>query len=274
MIYDTSSPIGLFDSGIGGLTVARHVMSLLPHENVVYFGDTARVPYGSKSTQTVVTYAQQAVSFLVSQGVKLIIVACNTASAVALEHSARATSVPVVGVIEPGAHMAVATTRNGIIGVIGTEGTVRSQAYAAAIEVRNSSLIVHSRACPLLVGFAEEGLDRHPATILMTEEYLRPLLNQHIDTLILGCTHYPVLSGSIQHVTRGDVALIDPGVATALEARRILEEAGALNRSTAVPRHDYYLSDFPHKFVEIGERFLGTSFDHVHRVSLDDLVRA
>ena len=216
-MFDTKSPIGIFDSGIGGLSVARHVMSLMPHENVVYFGDTARVPYGSKSAMTVIAYAHQAVSFLESLDVKLIIIACNTASAVALEHVVRDASVPVIGVIEPGAETAIASTRSGIVGVIGTEGTIRSDAYTEAIHRRNDSIVVFGRPCPLLVGFAEEGLANHPAAVMMTEEYLRPLLTNRIDTLIMGCTHYPILATTIGHVAGDSVVLVDPGVATAIE---------------------------------------------------------
>jgi len=261
----------LFDSGIGGLSVARHVMALLPHENIVYFGDTARVPYGSKSSQTVIGYTHQAVSLLESLDVKMIIVACNTASAVALEHAERIASVPVIGVIQPGAQWAVESTRSGVIGVIGTEGTIRSDAYAEAIRRHDSSLVVHSRSCPMLVGFAEEGLQQHPAAVLMTREYVHPLISRNIDTLIMGCTHYPILASTIAHVVGPGVVLVDPGVATAAEARRILERTQSLNPSRALSRHDYYLSDLPHKFVEVGERFLGRTLDHVHRVSLEEL---
>lgn len=265
----SAQPIGLFDSGIGGLTVARHVMSLMPHENIVYFGDTARVPYGSKSNETVIGYAHQAVSFLQNLDVKLIVVACNTASAVALDHVSRVASVPVVGVIEPGARSAVGTTRSGTIGVIGTEGTVRSGAHQKAIATLNDAMTVHAQACPLFVGFAEEGLDQHPAALLMARDYLAPLLAQSIDTLILGCTHYPVLTRTIAKVAGPGVALIDPGIGTAMMAQSILTELDLLNQSKGQPRYEYYLSDLPHKFVQIGERFLGRSFDHVHRVPLE-----
>lgn len=271
MTLDPSRPIGLFDSGIGGLTVARQVMELMPRENTVYFGDTARVPYGSKSPRTVVSYARQAARFLESLGVKLIIVACNTASAHALSELSEHASVPVIGVIEPGADAAVSATLCGSIGIIGTEGTVRSDAYGMAVRSRNGALRVYGRACPLLVGFAEEGLIDHPATQMMCEEYLSPLVSLDIDTLIMGCTHYPILAPAIARVVGNDVTLVDPGVSTAVQALRILEAMNAINTSHDVARHDYYLSDLPLKFVEVGERFLGRRFENVHRVALEDL---
>lgn len=266
-----SAPIGFFDSGIGGLTVTRQVMTLLPHENVVYFGDSARVPYGSKSAEAVVGYSLEAAGFLESHGVKMIVIACNTASAVALDAVRRYSSVPVVGVIEPAAQAAVAATRNGRIGVIGTEGTVRSGAYTEAIIRTNSEMTVTARPCPLFVGLAEEGLDTHPATTMFAREYITPLLSGGIDTLILGCTHYPFLVPSIAPVAGPHVTLIDPGVATALSVMNQLAAHDMLNTNSGTPRHEYYLSDFPLKFIEIGERFLGTTFHHVHRISLDEL---
>ncbi|MEO5931170.1 MAG: glutamate racemase [Candidatus Kapaibacterium sp.] len=266
-----SLPIGLFDSGVGGLTVVRRVMELLPRENIVYFGDTARVPYGSKSNETVTTYSLQAAAFLESLGVKMIIIACNTASAVALEQVRSASSVPVIGVVHPAARTAIETTKTGIIGIIATEGAVRSNAYQGMITTARPDMKVFAQACPLFVAFAEEGLDHHPATMLMAREYLTPLLARSIDTLILGCTHYPLLVPSIASVTGSRVTLVDPGVATAAEARELLEAAGLLNTSASLPRHEYYLSDFPHKFVEIGSRFLGHQLRHVHRITLDEL---
>lgn len=261
----------MFDSGIGGLTVARRVMEALPCENTIYFGDTARVPYGSKSTETVMFYTKQAVRFLESKGVKMIVIACGTASSVGLEYARTLTELPVLGMIEPGAQAAVERTRTGRIGVIGTEGTIRSEAHRNAITALNVEAQVFTRACPLFVGFAEEGLSHHPATILITREYLAELLLESIDTLIMGCTHYPILEPAIAEVAGEDVALIDPGLTTALHVREILAERDLLNGSTIPPRHEYYLSDFPHKFIEIGERFLGSRMEHVERITLEDL---
>lgn len=268
---DSTQPIGFFDSGIGGLTVARRVMEELPYENTVYFGDSARVPYGSKSTDTVLFYTRQAVRFLEAKNVKLIIIACNTASAVALDYARTLTSLPVLGVIEPGAHGAVAATLNRRIGVIGTEGTVRSGAYQSAITELAPDIQVYARACPLLVGFAEEGLSAHPATVMITREYLTDLLSESIDALIMGCTHYPFLEPAIREVTGDGVILVDPGMSTAHYARRILEERGMLNTHRETARHEYYLSDFPHKFVEIGQRFLGRTMEHVEKITLEEL---
>lgn len=264
-------PIGLFDSGIGGLTVARQVLRCLPRENTVYFGDTARVPYGSKSSETVIDYSLQATRLLESIGVKMIVIACNTASAVALEQVRAISSVPVIGVIQPGAGAAFAATRSGRVGVIGTEGTIRSGAYQKALAACAPDLEIVARACPLFVGFAEEGLATHPATMLMAREYLAPLLRESIDTLIMGCTHYPFLEPSIEEVTGESVTLVDPGVATAQKAQQVLESLGLLNTSSGIPRHEYYLSDFPHKFIEVGERFLGRTLEQVHRITLDEL---
>lgn len=267
----SSLPIGLFDSGIGGLTVAQQVMSLMPHENIVYFGDTARVPYGSKSSETVIEYSRQAQGFLESIGVKLIIVACNTASSVALDQLRSVATVPVLGVIEPGAGAAIEATRSNIVGVIGTEGTIRSESYKNALRHRSPAIRVFERACPLFAPLAEEGYSHHEATRIVAREYLQPMLAHSIDTLILGCTHYPVLEPSIAAIAGPGVTLINPGVATAELARSTLAAMGLLNMSTALPRHTYYLSDFPHKFVEVGERFLGHRLEHVHRVTLDQL---
>ncbi|MBS1912550.1 MAG: glutamate racemase [Bacteroidetes bacterium] len=269
-----SLPIGLFDSGIGGLSVARRVMELLPRENTVYFGDTARVPYGSKSAETVIGYSQQAAAFLESLGVKMIIIACNTASAVALKQVQSMVSVPVIGVIEPGAQAAIAQSRSHVIGVIGTEGTVRSHSYQHTLMELAPGAHVYAQACPVFVSLAEEGLDHHPATLIMTREYLAPLLARSIDTLIMGCTHYPLLAPSIQEVAGPNVTLIDPGVATAMQAHATLAGAGMLNDSDSAPRHDYYLSDLPHKFIEVGSRFLGKPLHHVHRVMVDDLTKS
>jgi glutamate racemase len=266
-----SLPIGLFDSGVGGLSVARCVMELLPQENTIYFGDTARVPYGSKSAETVTLYSLQAAAFLESLGVKLIIIACNTASAVALESVQQASSVPVIGVISPGAGAAIAATTSGIVGVIATEGAIRSNAYQNALVAADPHVQVVAQACPLFAPLAEEGYAHHPATIMMAREYLAPVLSRSIDTLIMGCTHYPLLKPSIEQVAGPHVTLIDPGIATAIEARGMLDEMGMLNGSSSLPRHEYYLSDFPHKFIEVGSRFLGHPLKHVHRLTLDEL---
>lgn len=268
-----NAPIGLFDSGIGGLTVARQVMQQMPKENIIYFGDTARVPYGSKSAETVIGYSIQAADFLQSKGVKMIIIACNTASAVALGAVQSKVNVPVVGVIKPGAMSAAEISKTGRIGVIGTEGTIRSGAYKKYILENREDAIVFAVACPLFVALAEEGWSHHKATMLIAREYLTSLLQNSIDTLIMGCTHYPVLEPSIKEVCGLGVKLIDPGISTATVAKDILAELDLLNSSTQAPRYEYYLTDLPHKFVEVGEQFLGKKMMHYQRISPEELMK-
>ncbi len=266
-------PIGVFDSGIGGLTVVRALMQRLPHENIVYFGDTARVPYGPKSPQVVREYALQDTDFILSHDVKMIVVACNTVSAVALDVvKKRAGSMPVVGVIVPGAEAAVRATTKKRIGVIGTLGTIRSDVYSSAIREASRDIEVFSQACPLFVPLAEEGWTHHQATELIAKEYLFPLTTQKIDTLVLGCTHYPILRDTIDKVLHGAITLIDSGEATAETVGEILQKEGLVNPSTETPNIQFHVSDVPHKFLEVGERFLGQRLGVVHKVSVGILV--
>ncbi len=262
-----TEPIGVFDSGIGGLTVVRALTQRLPHENIVYFGDTARVPYGPKSALVVREYAAQDVDFLVSQGVKMVVIACNTVSAVALDVVQKRAGVPVVGVIQPGASTAVARSKRRRIGIIGTEATVGSGAYAHAIRQLDSSVLAFARACPLFVPLAEEGWTDHAATRMIAKEYLFPLTQEKIDTLILGCTHYPVLRAAIQQAVGQDVMLIDSGEATAGVVADLLERESLKNGSPDRPNLQFHVSDIPAKFAEVGERFLGHTMGKVHRVS-------
>jgi glutamate racemase len=261
-----SRPIGVFDSGIGGLTVVKALMNRLPHENIVYFGDTARVPYGSKSPQVVRDYTAQDTEVLLKHDVKMIVIACNTVSSVALDVVQRRAKLPVVGVIIPGAEAAVRSTKKNRVGVIGTVGTVTSNAYPNAIRQLDASVQVFSRACPLFVPLAEEGWLDHKATQLIAREYLFPLTQEKIDTLVLGCTHYPLLRPIIDDVFHHTVTLIDSGEATAHSVARLLEEMNLLNTSTLKPRLRFLVSDIPHKFTEIGERFLGQKLGKVERV--------
>ncbi len=258
-------PIGVFDSGIGGLTVVRAIMRLLPHENIVYFGDTARVPYGPKSPQVVKEYAAQDTDFLVGHNIKMIVVACNTVSAVALEVVQKHSRVPVIGVIVPGAEAAVRATRNKRIGVIGTVGTIASNAYANAIRLADPSAQVFPQACPLFVPLAEEGWIHHRATEMIASEYLFPLRTQKIDTLVLGCTHYPLLTDVIRKSFENGVALIDSGEATASELERVLDSENLRNPSRHKANVQFFVSDIPLKFTEIGERFLGQKLGRVRR---------
>ena len=258
-------PIGVFDSGIGGLTVVRALTQHLPHENVVYFGDTARVPYGPKSPQVVREYSVQDTEFLMSHDVKMIVVACNTVSSVALDLVMKRAGVPVVGVIQPGAKAAVAATRSGRVGVIGTMGTIASNAYVNAIRLLDPAVTVVAQACPLFVPLAEEGWIEHPATEIIVKEYLFPMKREKIDTLVLGCTHYPILAGPIARYLGEGVTLIDSGEAAAREVEGTIGPEGLRNESRAKPHIQFYVSDIPHKFTEVGERFLGHKLGRIRR---------
>ena len=232
----------------------------------MYFGDTARVPYGPKSQQVVRAYALQDTDVLLQHDVKLIVIACNTVSAVALDVVQKRAKVPVVGVILPGAEAAVRTTKNKRIGVIGTVGTIFSNAYTLAIRQLDADIKVFGRPCPLFVPLAEEGWIDHKATELIAKEYLFPLTLEKIDTLVLGCTHYPILRDVICNVLRQSVTLIDSGDATAVVVKNMLGDLKLNNTSTLKPNLQFYVSDVPHKFTEIGERFLATALGKVHRV--------
>ncbi|MCC6397319.1 MAG: glutamate racemase [Bacteroidetes bacterium] len=262
-------PIGVFDSGIGGLTVVRALTKRLPHENIVYFGDTARVPYGPKSPQVVREYAAQDVAFLMGHRVKMVVVACNTVSAVALDVVQKIAGVPVVGVIQPGAVAAVKETTRKRVGIIGTLTTVSSQAYAHAIRGIARDVQVFSRACPLFVPLAEEGWIDHQVTRMVAKEYLFPLTLEKIDTLILGCTHYPVLRDAIEAAIGPGVRLVDSGEATALEVERMLQTHALCNSSADRPNLQFFVSDIPAKFAEVGERFLGQTMGRVKRIPIE-----
>ncbi len=260
-----SKPIGVFDSGIGGLTVVRALAHRLPHENIVYFGDTARVPYGPKSPQVVREYAAQDVDFLLSKEVKIVVIACNTVSAVALDIVQKHARMPVIGVILPGAMAAIAASRKKRIGVIGTRATVNSNAYTHAVRQLDGEVQVFAQECPLFVPLAEEGWIDHKVTEAVAKEYLFPLRQERIDTLILGCTHYPILKNAIASAVDGNVTLIDSGEAAATEVGRVLEEKKLCNPSTQKANLQFYVSDIPAKFAEIGERFLGQKMGRVHK---------
>jgi glutamate racemase len=262
-----SRPIGVFDSGIGGLTVVRALTHRLPNENIIYFGDTARVPYGPKSSQVVREYAAQDTDVLLQHNVKMIVIACNTVSAVALDVVQKRAKVPVTGVIIPGAQAAARATVKKRVGIIGTVGTVSSNAYTNALRQLDAGTQVFGQACPLFVPLAEEGWTDHKATELIAKEYLFHLTLEKIDTLILGCTHYPLLKDVIGRVLHTAVALIDSGEATTEAVRILLDEQDLRNTSTLKPNLQFYVSDVPHKFTEVGERFLGQKLGRVHRVS-------
>ncbi len=260
--------IGVFDSGIGGLTVVRQLIELLPHENIVYFGDTARVPYGNKSAEVVREYAAQDTKFLLSRNVKLIVVACNTASAVAMDVvQAHSTTVPTIGVIEPTAKEAARLAGSRGVGVIGTLSTINSSAYTTALKKIDGKLKVMTQACPLFVPLAEEGLFDHPATDLLAREYLSQFSGK-VDVMILGCTHYPLLRGSISRALGSEVKLVDAGEATAKSVYELLSTTKMVNPQKSKPLYEFYVSDFPQKFNEIAERFLGRKLEFVRKVQL------
>ena len=251
------APLGIFDSGLGGLTVARALFERLPRESVIYFGDTARVPYGPKSADTVRRYSSEILKFLLDRGVKMVVVACNTSTAHALEHLRRISPVPVIGVIEPGARAAVAASRGGTLGVIGTVGTISSGAYQRAIAALDPKAHVEGVACPLFVPLVEEGWLDHPATELVAREYLAPFSRARIDAVVLGCTHYPLLRPVLGRVLGPGVTLIDSGgetakaVAEALRAKT-LEAGGGVP-----PTHHFVVSDDAPRFRKVGATFLG-----------------
>lgn len=263
------NPVGIFDSGIGGLTVAAQVRLLLPSETILYVGDTARVPYGTKSPSTVTRYSQEISRLLLDNQAKAIVVACNTASALALETLRTAVPVPVLGVIEPGARAAVQASRNGRIGVIGTRGTIASRAYDEAIHRLSPDARIYSRACPLLVPVIEEGMFQDPITDQILSRYLQPLLAEGVDTLVLGCTHYPLLKKAIQRIAGLGVTLVDSAENCAAALQTVLEEralrADAQQGSLAVS-----LTDRTEAFLRVAERELQLQIDSVDHVSLGE----
>ncbi|MFQ6008350.1 MAG: glutamate racemase, partial [Candidatus Zixiibacteriota bacterium] len=288
------APIGIFDSGVGGLTVAREVFKLLPCEDVVYFGDVGRYPYGGRSKEIIVKFTVQDITFLLEHKVKFIICACNTASSVALDDVKGNYGVEMIGVIEPGAQAAVEKTRNGRIGIIGTHATINSNAYARIIHSLDPQMKVFSLACPLFVPLAEEGYIDKEATYLIARDYLQTMHDVKIDTLVLGCTHYPLLKHVISKVMGDKVTLIDSGEETAKVALWRLSESGLLNPNAGAPplgvgsdatgkppqqavghpthkggdaaEHKFFVSDVPEKFSQVATRFLGETVEKITRV--------
>jgi glutamate racemase len=262
-------PIGVFDSGLGGLTVVKEVARRLPGEDIIYVGDTARVPYGTKSPETIRRYAQQIAFFLLNKKVKAIVVACNTVSAVAL-NALKHLPVPVLGVINPGARAAALVTNNLRVGVIGTPATVASHAYMEAIRKISPRAKVWEKACPLFVPLVEEGWERHPTTKLVAREYVGPLLKNKIDTLVLGCTHYPLLKSTLQVVAGKEVRLIDSAEETAKDVEQALRKNNLLNDSTKRGTRQFFVTDNPASFSRLGRQFLGPLGSTAKRLSLDN----
>ncbi|MCL2390750.1 MAG: glutamate racemase [Endomicrobia bacterium] len=259
-----NKPIGIFDSGLGGLTVMSEINKTLPDESIIYFGDTARVPYGSKSKNAVINFSKEISGFLVKNGVKMIVIACNTASAFALYELKKNLDIPVIGVIEPGAEIAVSATKNKKIGIIGTEGTVKSESYVKAIKkISNSS--VYQQSCPLFVPLVEEGWTKNELTDSIVKYYLKPLLSKNIDTLVLGCTHYPLLKNAIQKNTGKNIVLIDSAKATAQKVKNILINRNMLADKNNSKKLSFYVSDNPEKFKRIGSRFFSGKISRVKK---------
>ncbi len=250
-VRQKDAPIGVFDSGVGGLTVVREIMRQIPNERIVYFGDTARVPYGSKSKDTVTRFSRQIVRFLQTHQVKTIVVACNTASAYALEELEKETDIPIIGVVKPGAKVAVEVTRNGKIGVIATEATIGSQIYTQYIKQLNKGVTIYGKACPLFVPLVEEGLWQDPVTDEIAKRYLSELIDIDIDTLILGCTHYPLIRSTLGRVIGEKVTLVNPAYETARELKEMLEEKHIINEehpALGANQYRFYVSDGAEKF--------------------------
>lgn len=266
---EKEKPVGVFDSGIGGLTVVKRLAGTLPTENIVYFGDTARVPYGSKSNDTVIEYSIQDAKFLISKNVKAIVVACNTASSIAMKELRENFNVPVIGMIEPGSKYALNHTKNGKVGVIGTRATISNKAYSKELKRLDNKVEVFEKACPLFVPLAEEGWVDHQATYEIAKEYLHELKKLNVDTLVLGCTHYPILSKVIQEVMGDNVTLVDSGIASAEVVRSELDRVDLHTNKFAPGHQDFYVSDIPTTFKQVAELFLGNSISEVHKVDLE-----
>ena len=262
-------PIGIFDSGIGGLTVVKQLMELLPNEQLIYFGDTARIPYGTKSKKLIEQYAIEDARFLLQYNIKILVVACNTASSLAMHVLLDYLEIPVIGVVIPGAEAAVELTRNKKIGVIGTIATINSNSYTIQIHKHLKEAIVYAQPCPLLVPLVEEGWLNDEITIMTLKKYLPEMISEKVDTLILGCTHYPLLENTIQQIMGNHIKLIDSGKETAKAVKRVLIETNLLNQSDKIGPDKFFVSDIPMKFEEIGSRFLGKRLHNVERVDFE-----
>ena len=261
--------IGVFDSGLGGLTVVKELRRLLPNENIVYFGDTARVPYGAKSKTVILRYSKQISKFLIKKNVKMVVVACNTASSLALEELKNELDIPVVGVIKAGSRRAATSTKNNIVGVIGTKKTVSSEVYLREIKSINPDITVRQKACPLFVPLVEEGLENDIITEEMAERYLLEVRDE-IDTLVLGCTHYPLLKNVIKRVvTEHNINLINPAEETAIDVMYTLSELNLLGGEEKKGETEFYVSDSPNDFEKLGGIFLNASLNNVEMVDIE-----
>ena len=266
MVSCKDKPIGVFDSGIGGLTVLKEIMNMIPGENTIYVGDTARLPYGNKSAETVIRYALEMTEFLIAKGAKLLVIACNTASAVSLPSLKARHAYPIVGVIEPGARRAVQVTRTGRVGVIGTDRTIQSGAYPRAIQQIDPGIQVFTQPCPLFVPLVEEGLSGDEIALLAAQRYLCRLPGKRIDALVLGCTHYPLLKRVIRKAIGDEIILVDSAKETAREVLNVLSDTGMLRGNGKKSTHQFYVTDYPERFQTVGQRFLGEKLGKVTRI--------
>ncbi len=262
-------PIGIFDSGLGGLTVMKEMMARLPFENMVYFGDTARIPYGTRSPEIVTKYSMQCVRFLMTQNVKIVVIACNTASSASLETLRNSFDIPIVGVVKPGAKMAVEATANKRVGIIGTDATIKSKAYNGAIAAFDGDIEVFEAACPLFVPLVEQGWCDNEIAYLTAVEYLYKLRDKFIDTLVLGCTHYPLMTNVIGKVMGKEVTLVNPAFGAALRVEHMLENKGMNNSGAKEPSYRFFVSDFGQRFRQIGSICLGRDIPFVERVDIE-----
>jgi glutamate racemase len=264
-------PIGVFDSGIGGLTVLKEIIEQLPGEDIVYFGDTARIPYGTRSKETVIKYVFQSFRFLLTKNIKAIVIACNTASALAMEEAQKVFEVPIIGVVEPGANASVSVTKNNVIGVIGTEGTINSGSYQGKIRKILPSGEIIGVSCPLFVQIVEEGWENSDVAYLAAQKYLLELKEHNIDTLILGCTHYPALRYTIGKVLGDKVTLINPAYETAKATKILLKEQNLLSGKSDGGKYNYYVSDDPEKFKRIGGNIIRKEISAVQKINIENL---
>ena len=267
------APVGVFDSGVGGLTVAREIMRNLPDEKIVYFGDTARVPYGSKSKDTIIRYSRQIIRFLKTQKVKAIVIACNTASALALEEVEKELDIPILGVLKPGARVAASVTRNKRIGVIGTESTINSRMYDRFIRAQDPEISVYGKACPLFVPLVEEGWLKDPVTEEVARRYLDELMQKGIDSLILGCTHYPLLRSLVRKIVGEEVTLVNPAYETAKELESLLRREGIENHGgKADPSEGYqfFVSDAADKFKNFANSILPYDIETTRKINIEE----
>ncbi len=269
----SDAPVGVFDSGLGGLTVMREIVRQIPDERIVYFGDTARVPYGSKSRATIIHYTEQILNFLKTKEVKAIVVACNTVSAYALEAVKDRVDVPIIGVVKPGARVAAVSTKNHKVGVIGTEATVDSGLYSEYIRHLNPKAEVFSKACPLFVPLVEEGWWHDEITTSVTERYMKELKEAGVDTLIMGCTHYPLLRSTLREVMGPEVNLVNPAYETAVELRRTLEWRDLLREedgSEKCDRYRFYVSDASERFGRFAQSVLGFDVPAAEKINIEE----